>query len=190
MQRNRSFPFRMDTPRLLLTIAVRRMSAERGEWGAAMLAELAQLQHPSTRWRFALGCARVALFPPRKVRKGRLLQTLRNNTMKNITTTLGSAALISFILVLPFAILESVNHTITRQNAPGLIMLFGLLWLLPTVFIVILAPIVRTVRAGSGILAHPISLLFRIAFLAIIAMMWGGLLIDQLPCFLGVPNCD
>ncbi|MGH9753714.1 MAG: hypothetical protein ACREA2_13115 [Blastocatellia bacterium] len=55
-----------NTPRLLLTIAVRMMPAERREWGAAMLAELAQLQNPSTRWRFALGCARVALFPPRK----------------------------------------------------------------------------------------------------------------------------
>jgi hypothetical protein len=41
------------------------MPAERGEWGAAMLAELATLQQPLARWRFALGCARVALFPPR-----------------------------------------------------------------------------------------------------------------------------
>jgi len=33
-----------DVPRLLLTIAVRRMPAERSEWGEAMLAELAQLE--------------------------------------------------------------------------------------------------------------------------------------------------
>jgi hypothetical protein len=48
-----------DIPRLLLTVAVRRMPVERREWGEAMLAELAQLQNKSTRWRFALGCARV-----------------------------------------------------------------------------------------------------------------------------------
>ena len=54
----------MDWPTLLLTSAVRRMPAERDEWGAAMLAELAQLQQPFARWRFALGCTRVALFPP------------------------------------------------------------------------------------------------------------------------------
>ncbi len=113
--------------------------------------------------------------------------------MTSIITTptqLGSAALISLILVLPFAILEAVNNTITRQNAPGLIVLFGLLWLLPTAFIVILAPLARTVRAGNSLLANPIALLVRVAFLALIAMMWGGVLIDQLPCFLGVPNCD
>jgi hypothetical protein len=177
----------LDRPGLLLAAAVRRMPEERSEWGAAMLAELAQLQHPSTRWRFALACTRVALFPPRR---GGLLQTMRKHMMKSTMINLGSAALISFILVLPFAILESLNQTITRQNAPGLILLFGLLWLLPMAFIVTLMPIVRTVRAGNGILASPMNLLFRVAFLALVATMWGGLLLDQLPCFLGVPNCD
>ena len=110
--------------------------------------------------------------------------------MKSITTDLRSAALISFILVLPFALLESLNQTITKQNAPGLVVLFGLLWLLPMAFIVILVPIVRTVRAGNSIMANPINLLFRAAFLALIAMTWGGILIDQIPCFIGVPNCD
>lgn len=85
-------------PRLLLTVAVRQMPVERREWGEAMLAELAQLQNTSTRWRFALGCSRVAMFPPRR---GGLLQTIMNHKMESIVTTLGSAALISFILVEP-----------------------------------------------------------------------------------------
>ncbi len=114
----------------------------------------------------------------------------QGDTMKTITSDFRSAAIISFILVLPFAILEALNNTITRQNAPGLLLLFGILWLLPTAFIVILMPVVRTVRAGNSILANPINLLFRVAFLVLTAIMWGGLLIDQLPCFLGVPNCD
>lgn len=176
-----------DVPKWLLTIAVRRMPAERSDWGAAMLAELAQLQNPFTRWWFALGCARVALFPPRK---GNLLQILRNNLMKNTFTTFGSASLISLVLVLPFAILESLHTTITRQNASGLIVLFGLLWLLPMAFIFILVPAMRTQREENAILTNPINLLIRIAFLAFIAMMWGSVVIDQLPCFLGYPNCD
>ena len=110
--------------------------------------------------------------------------------LKNIATNLKAAAMISFFLVLPFAILESLNQTITRQNAPGLILLFGVLWLLPTAFIVILAPIVRSVRAGNNILTNPVALLFRVAFLVFIAWFWGSLFIDQLPCFMGVPNCD
>ena len=54
--------FLQDMPRRLLTIAVRRMAVERGEWGAAMLAEFAHLQHPFTRWHFALSCMRVGCF--------------------------------------------------------------------------------------------------------------------------------
>jgi hypothetical protein len=110
--------------------------------------------------------------------------------MTSITPNLRTAALISFILILPFAILELLFHSVTRQNAPGLMVLFGLLWLLPTGFILTILPMVRTVRAGNSIVANPISLFVRVAFLAMFAMMWGGILIDQLPCFLGVPNCD
>jgi uncharacterized membrane protein len=101
-----------------------------------------------------------------------------------------SAAVISSILVLPFAILESLNNTITRQNAAGLLLFFGLLWLLPTVFIVILVPIVRTARAGNGFKSNHMNLLVRVAFLALIAMMRGGIIIEQIPCFMGIPNCD
>jgi hypothetical protein len=32
--------------------------------------------------------------------------------------------------------------------------------------------------------------LLRVGFSALILMMWAGIIIDQLPCFLGVPNCD
>ena len=112
------------------------------------------------------------------------------DSAKSLAVNLKSAALISLALVLPFVILESLNNTITKQNAPGLIALFGLLWLLPMAFIVILVPVVRTVRAGNSVMANPINLLLRVAFLASIAMVWGGILIDQVPCFIGVPNCD
>lgn len=122
--------------------------------------------------------------------KEHILLITERNTMKIITTDFRAAAIISFILVLPFVILEFLNTTLTKQNASGLTVLFGLLWLLPMTFIVILMPIVRNVRAGNSIMANPINLLLKVAFLVLIAMMWGGILIDQLPCFMGVPNCD
>jgi hypothetical protein len=172
-----------DLPRLLLAIAVRRMPAERREWGAAMLAELGQLHHPFTRWRFALGCARVALLSPRQ-------GGLNQNIMNNNTNSIGIAALISLIIVAPFAFLEWYNAENSRNFINFPIPLFGLLWLLATVFFILVASIARTVRAGDGLLAHPVTLLFRVVFLVIVAWLWGGLFIDQLPCFLGVPNCD
>ncbi|NOT64018.1 MAG: hypothetical protein HOP19_27710 [Acidobacteria bacterium] len=80
-------------PERLLAWAVRHMPAERSEWGAAMLAELANLQHPATRWQFALSCLRVALFPP---------DWGGQNVMLNgIRFTLTAAALIGLVLLMP-----------------------------------------------------------------------------------------
>ena len=56
-----------DRARSLLTLAVRRLPPERRDWGRAMLAELDQLHGRAARWRFALGCVRVVLAPPRAV---------------------------------------------------------------------------------------------------------------------------
>ena len=110
--------------------------------------------------------------------------------MKAITKDLGIAAIISFIIVLPLAILEVLNNGVTTENAFGLVLLFGVLWLLPTAFLVIFIPMLRSVRAGNMLMAKPIILAFRVASLALIATVWAWGLIDQLPCFLGVPNCD
>jgi hypothetical protein len=108
--------------------------------------------------------------------------------MKTITKDLGIAAIISFIIVLPLAILEGVNNTITRENVSGLILLFGVMWLLPTAFIVILMSMMR--KAGNTHMSKPMILLLRVASLVLIATVWVWGIIDQLPCFLGVPNCD
>jgi hypothetical protein len=121
----------------------------------------------------------------------RMRDVLQNEKpLRMIIADLRWAALASFILVLPFAVLESLNQTITEQSASGLFVLFGLLWLLPTAFIVTLMPIARGVRAGRSPIANPVDLLLRAASLALIAMIWGGLLMDQMPCFMGVSNCD
>ena len=108
--------------------------------------------------------------------------------MKTIFTTLRSPAIISFMLVIPFMILELVNRRNFHEGFP--IVLFGLLWLLPMIFIVTVMSTIRNVRAGKNILADPINLLFRVILLVFLTMMWGGILIDQMPCFAGVPNCD
>lgn len=102
---------------------------------------------------------------------------------------LRSAALISLIIVLPFVLLEVVNQTVTWRNAPGLFVLFGLLWLLPVSLIVILLSCVRAVRTETS-RGNPFNILFKIAVVILIAAVWGNIMIDQMPCFLGVPNCD
>ena len=107
---------------------------------------------------------------------------------KPITADLKAAAVIGLILVFPFMLLEWV----TRRDLPGSfpIPLFIFLWVLPVAFVVLIFPIVRTVRAGNSVTAKPLNLLLRVAFLILIAALWAGAFVDQLPCFVGVPNCD
>lgn len=193
-----------DGPELLLTGAVRLLPKERRDWGRAMLAELAQFQNPTARWWFALGCTRVALFPPRKAG---LLQTLRNHTMKSITTNPRAAALIGFMLALPFSLLFPIavfqiepfhgflNTLFTeadgvRQNTLSKMVLIVTISLLPVASVIALAPVLRSVRAGNGLGAHSMNLSLAVAILFFIAMIVGGFAVDQYPCWIGVPNCD
>jgi hypothetical protein len=117
-----------------------------------------------------------------------ILLFTQGDTMKNIFTNFKSPAIIGLLFVIPFMIMEVVNTQ--NFNAVFNIPLFGIMWLLPTIFIMILVPIVRNVQAGNNMMANPINLLLRVVFLVLIAWMWTGALIDQMPCFLGVPNCD
>jgi hypothetical protein len=112
----------------------------------------------------------------------------QGDAMKTVLTNLKSPAIISLVLVFPFVILELVNRRDFHEGFP--VILFAVMWLLPVIFILILMPVVRSVRAGKGILANPIVTLLRVAFLVLIAIAWTGAVIDQLPCFLGVPLCD
>ena len=116
--------------------------------------------------------------------------------MKQSTSSLKAPAIISLLLVLPFMMLDVVFngapslHALRPEHALDFAVLFGLLWLLPTTFLVLLMPLVRSFRAGNDLMAQPLRLVLRAAVLALIALFWGGILLDQLPCFLGIPNCD
>jgi hypothetical protein len=98
-------------------------------------------------------------------------------------------AIIGFLTTLPFMILELVNRWNFHEDFSRII-LFVMLWLLPTLFTFMVTPIVRDVRAGNNVLAKPVALVLRVVFLAFLVWLWFGLVLDQMPCFLGVPNCD
>ena len=53
-----------------------------------------------------------------------------------------------------------------------------------------LALVVRGVRAGNGIMAYPVNLLAAVAILFCLLILFGAIIIDQYPCWIGVPNCD
>ena len=108
--------------------------------------------------------------------------------MRNIFIILRAPAIISLIVVLPFMSLELINRQDFHEDFP--IPLFGILWFLPVIFILILMPIVRNVQAGNKMKVTLASFLVRVAFLILLAWFWVSIILDQMPCFLGVRNCD
>lgn len=112
----------------------------------------------------------------------------QGDTMKNAFTNFRMPALIGLLFMIPFMVMEVVNTQ--NINAIFNIPLYGIMWLLPTIFILILLSMVQTVLVGNSLMANPISLFMRVVFLLFIAWFWISLLIDQMPCFLGIPNCD
>ena len=108
--------------------------------------------------------------------------------MKNMFMTIRSPALISLLLVIPFMVMEIVNRRGFHEGFT--IPLFAMMWILPVIFIITGMPILQNLRAGNSLMAQPVNLLIRIVILVFVAWMWTSLLIDQMPCFLGVPNCD
>ncbi len=99
-------------------------------------------------------------------------------------TSLGRSAIISSLLVLPFVVLELVN----RGSFP--LPLFVAMWLLGFSFMFIATPLARVVRDRNIQIVRPLSLVSRAICLILIVFFWVGLVLDQMPCFLGVPNCD
>jgi hypothetical protein len=112
--------------------------------------------------------------------------------MRDGLLTFGSAALFGLLAVLPFAFMEVYNNPGVRSGEFAFPYgLFHGMWLFPTMLFLAATPIVRGVRAGESVLAHPIALVLRIAFLTAVAAGWLFMLWDQMPCFLGgVPGCD
>ena len=110
-------------------------------------------------------------------------------TMKTMLANPRWAPVISFMLgVFPFMILEwATRSNLPRSNASPMLWVF--LWVLSTGFIAILMLMIRNVRAGNGILARPVSLLFRFIVFVACAWLWMALVIDQWPCFLGGSGC-
>ena len=99
--------------------------------------------------------------------------------MQTTLTNLKSPALIGLLATLPFIALELINRRNFDEGFP--IPLFVILWLLPTIFLLL----VRNIQ-----IQNKLMLVIRIAFLLAIFVLWIAIIKDQMPCFLGVPNCD
>ena len=119
-----------------------------------------------------------------------------------------SAAIISVVLILSIVILswlqslgwEPLDRLFNGPN-PEQLYVFGVrvpsqfialvLFSLPVVAGIMAGrPIVSTLRAGGSLFAHPIHLIIVVLILSTFVIGSASFIIDQWPCFIGVPNCD
>ncbi len=127
--------------------------------------------------------------------------------MKNSLRIPRPAAIISCIICLPFAFLFTLvmlniesnigplqpllnNPNPDQPDVLGSLIALGTFLLVLAAFIINLIQIVRTVRAGGSITTHPVNLLLAVVTLVAIVMVIGGIIVDQYPCWIGIPNCD
>jgi hypothetical protein len=96
--------------------------------------------------------------------------------------------LLAGALVLPFFALQLINRRAFQEEFPVVLFVFMSVHALLIVFL--LAPAVRRISATRSIaglsVAHWAGLVFGILLVGI----YASVVRDQLPCFLGVPNCD
>ncbi len=102
--------------------------------------------------------------------------------------TLTAAVLLPTALVAPLVCLEL--RYASQYSATFPYPLFLTLWLLAAVSVLVAAPLLRAVRHGHAVLAHPVVFALRVALLALAALLWVALVADQWPCFMGAPGCD
>lgn len=150
-------------------------------------------------WLFAETFAGVA--------KENLTKFKRGKTMENVTSNNKSSAIIGFLLAMPLAVLLLITiydieplggfyKTLTTQadgysiNVFGRIFEISALLLLLVGFIVGFVPIARTIRTGNGVMANPFNLLIAAILFIFVAGLVFINVIDQYPCWIGVPNWD
>jgi hypothetical protein len=73
---------------------------------------------------------------------------------------------------------------------PGMFMSLGLILFPIAAGIIAGRPIVNTLQTGGRLFAHPINLIIVVFIVSIFTIGFVSFLIDQWPCFIGVPNCD
>lgn len=105
-------------------------------------------------------------------------------TRKSFVTSI----LLSAILVVPFAVLQLVNRRALQEEFPFVLFTF---MSLHSLFLVLsLTPALRRLRAERSFAAlqprHWVGLIVG----AFLVLIYVNVIVDQLPCFLGVPNCD
>ena len=96
------------------------------------------------------------------------------------------AAIISTMIIIPLALLK-FNADASLDGVDSLVLLgflwaiaFGVNWLLCLIYN----------RSQFEILSRSVVLVLFVFLVLALALVWVGIVADQMPCFIGKPNCD
>jgi hypothetical protein len=173
---------RADAAAQLLDWFTTLMPARRSEWSRAMRAELHHIAGGPARWTFVLGCVWVAL----------RTCALEGKTMTSCSPPAGRTAVVACgggaLMVMPFIGLESASAGVSALRTIDAAMLFGMLWTLAAMTLFVGIRLILSFKAERS-RPQPV-LLLQVIVLVLAAVGWLGIIGDQMPCFLGEPNCD
>jgi hypothetical protein len=117
------------------------------------------------------------------------LQLFKGHTdMTQAIQSIARSAVAGLMATIPFMALQSVNTHNFWTDFP--IAVFGSLWVFAAVFIGTIGAILNQARMPGKTMARKMLVVAGIVFAFAVAMIWFGFVVDQMPCFLGVPNCD
>lgn len=134
-----------------------------------------------------------------------VLLLTQGNTMKNLVSKPSSAAITSLILSLPLGLtfiafmfeIEQLTKPLTAAlttngydlNSHGRAFLIGGLFLLPPAFVLNLRPMLKREGPEGKRKLYSVNLIVGVILLLLIAFTWGGLILEQFYCLLGI-RCD
>jgi len=105
-------------------------------------------------------------------------------TLKSLIAPL----LISATVVAPFIVLQLVNRRALHEDFP--FVLFTFMSLHSLIVVLLLTPALRRLRAERSLRALKLGHWAGLLLGAFLGYVFADVVIDQFPCFLGVPNCD
>ena len=108
--------------------------------------------------------------------------------MKSILPQVIVPAILSTILTLPFMVMEWINGGQNHENFAY--PLFIMLWMVSLSFFLILIQLIRQLRTAKKSRTNFTGFIIGVPALVLLAWFWGMVVVDQMPCFLGLPNCD
>ena len=127
--------------------------------------------------------------------------------MHTYLTSPRSSATLSLLLCLPLVIIfpimaleiepfrTALNRLVVKSDGYstttfGYALMLFLMASVPAAFIVSIVPPIRSLRVGRGLGAHRVNLALAAVLFLLIAAFVTGFVVDQYPCWIGVPNCD